>query len=267
MQWQPIQDLPEDWQKLANPELPPLVIVWKEQAERLRNSGEFQTYMEKLRREIAIETGIIERLYTLDRGVTRLLIEQGINESLIPHGSTDRPVAEVIALIQDQKAAIESLFDFVGGRRILSTFYIKQLHQLLTQNQDSTEALIPSTGKIIQVSLIRGDWKKQPNNPMIKDSSVHEYCPPEQVASEMDRLIELHNQHNIDTPQPFRREDSSFTGSFTDLSLQKLGRYALPPHFLLHALALFVLLPHLYRWYSHIQGKNGLFQRVLFCQL
>lgn len=68
MPWQPIQDLPEDWRKLANLELPPLVTVWNEQAERLRNSGEFKTYMEKLRREIAIETGIIERLYTLDRG-------------------------------------------------------------------------------------------------------------------------------------------------------------------------------------------------------
>ena len=114
MQWQPIQDLPTDWNKWANTELPPLVTVWQEQADRLRNSGAFKTYMEKLRREIAIKTGIIERLYTLDRGVTRLLIEQGINESLIPHGSTDRPVSQVIALIQDQKAAFESLFDFVA---------------------------------------------------------------------------------------------------------------------------------------------------------
>ncbi|MBW4533274.1 MAG: Fic family protein [Pleurocapsa minor HA4230-MV1] len=196
MQWQPINDLPTDWQKWANPELPPLVTVWNEQADRLRDSGEFKTYMEKLRREIAIETGIIERLYTLDRGVTRLLIEQGINESLIPHGSTDRPVAQVIALIQDQKAAMESLFDFVGRTRSLSTFYVKQLHQLLTQNQDSTEALVPSTGQVINVPLIRGDWKKQANNPMRGDGSIHEYCPPEQVASEMDRLIELHHQHN-----------------------------------------------------------------------
>jgi len=106
MQWQPIQDLPDNWEDLANTELPPLVTVWNEQAERLRDSGEFKNFMEKLRREIAIETGIIDRLYTLDRGITRLLIEQGINESLIPHGATDRPVGQVIALIQDQEAAV-----------------------------------------------------------------------------------------------------------------------------------------------------------------
>ncbi|TVQ16855.1 MAG: Fic family protein [Leptolyngbya sp. DLM2.Bin15] len=195
MVWQPITDLPLEWRDLASSELPPLVTVWNEQADRLRQSGEFQTFNEKLRREIAIETGIIERLYTIDRGITRLLIEQGIDEALIPHGATDRPVKQVVSLIRDQEAAIEGLFDFVGGQRTLSTFYIKQLHQLLTQSQDSTEALDPITDRIFRVSLIKGDWKRQPNNPLRPDGSVHEYCPPEQVASEMDTLIALHHQH------------------------------------------------------------------------
>jgi len=202
MLWQPIEDLPPNWQTLANSELPPLVTVWDEQADRLRNSGEFKTFMERLRREIAIETGIIERLYTIDRGITRLLIEQGINEALIPHGATDRPVKQVVSLIQDQEAAIEGLFDFVGRQRILSTFYVKQLHQLLTQSQDSTEALVPSTGQIIRIPLIQGDWKRQPNNPMRPDGTVHEYCPPEQVASEMDRLVEIHHQHREQNVPP-----------------------------------------------------------------
>ena len=56
MLWQPIEDLPPDWQNLASSELPPLVTVWNEQADRLRQSGEFQTFNEKLYREIAIET-------------------------------------------------------------------------------------------------------------------------------------------------------------------------------------------------------------------
>lgn len=195
MLWQPITDLPLEWQDLASSELPPLVTVWNEQADRLRQSGEFQTFNEKLRRKIAIETGIIERLYTIDRGITRLLIEQGINEALIPHGMTDRPVKQVVSLIKDQEAAIEGLFDFVGGQRTLSTFYVKQLHQLLTQSQDSTEALDPIKGEVFRISLIKGDWKRQPNNPLRPDGSVHEYCPPEQVASEMDTLITLHHQH------------------------------------------------------------------------
>jgi Fic family protein len=195
MFWQPIEDLPFDWQDLASSEMPPLVTVWNEQADRLRQSGEFQIFNEKLLREIAIETGIIERLYTIDIGITRVLIEQGISESLIPYGTTDRPINQVVSLIKDQEAAIEGLFDFVGGQRTLSTSYIKQLHQLLTQSQDTTEALDPLTGKKFRVLLIKGDWKHQPNNPQRPDGSVHVYCPPEQVASEMDKLIELHHQH------------------------------------------------------------------------
>ena len=202
MPWNPIQDLSENWQDFANTELPPLARVWDEQAERLRQSGEFKKFMEKLRREIAIETGIIERLYSLDRGITRLLIEQGINESLIPHGATDRPVKHVVALIEDQEAAVEGLFDFVGQQRNLSTFYIKQLHQVLTQNQKSTEAIIPSTQEIITIPLIRGDWKQRPNNPVRRDGSVYNYCPPEQVSSEMDRLVALHHQHKDNQVPP-----------------------------------------------------------------
>ncbi|WP_353932421.1 Fic family protein [Okeanomitos corallinicola TIOX110] len=194
MQWQPIENLPANWQNLASAELSSLVTFWNEQAERLRSSGEFKTFMERLCREIAIETGIIERLYTLDQGITRILIEKGINEALIPHNPTNPPIKQVVSLIQDQEAAIEGLFDFVGGQRILSNFYIKELHQLLTQNQDSTEAKT-SSGQIIRVSLIRGDWKRQPNNPERPNGIIHEYCPPEQVASEMDNLIQWHHEH------------------------------------------------------------------------
>ncbi|MDF2208336.1 Fic family protein [Arthrospira platensis NCB002] len=71
---------------------------------------------------------------------------------------------------------------------------MKQLHQVLTQSQESTEALNPQ-GKIFRVSLIKGDWKRQPNNPLRPDGTIHEYCPPEQVASEMELLITLHHQH------------------------------------------------------------------------
>ena len=153
MGWKPIIDLSNEWDNLSSPELISLVTVWEEQAGRLRNSGAFKTYMNRLRREIAIETGVIERLYSLDRGVTQLLIEHGIDEALIPYGTTDRPVQQVVALIKDQEAAVEGLFDFVGGQRDLSTSYIKQLHQILTRHQEFTEALSAQTGKFMPVKF------------------------------------------------------------------------------------------------------------------
>lgn len=185
--------------------MPPLVTVWNEQADRLRESGEFQVFQEKLHREIAIETGIIERLYSLDRGITRLLIEQGINEALIPHGATDRPIEQVISLIKDQEAAIEGLFDLVGGQRTLSNSYIKQLHQLLTQSQETTEALDTLTGNRFRVSL---GVVKTRLLPLVTPADgghcpPYQYnCPPEQVGSEMDRLIALHHQHRQQNVPP-----------------------------------------------------------------
>jgi len=137
---------------------------------------------------------VIERLYTIDRGVTRLLVEHGIDESLIPHGATDRPAVEVVALIRDQEQAVEGLFDFVGGRRSLSTSYIKQLHQLLTRHQEFSEA-VDQFGTIGTVQLLRGDWKRYPNNPTRPNGEVHFYCPPEQVASQMDQLMLWHTEH------------------------------------------------------------------------
>ncbi|NEP09484.1 MAG: Fic family protein [Symploca sp. SIO2C1] len=194
-EWQPIEDLTQNWQTMASSELPPLVTVWNEQAQRLRESGAFKSYMTKMRREIAIETGIIERLYAIDRGITRILIEQGIDEALIPHGATDKPARQVIALIRSQEAAVEGLFDFVGGQRELTTFYIKQLHQVLTEHQATTEAFDPLTGKIKNIPILRGEWKQWSNNPLRPDGIVHQYALPEQVISEMDNLVQWHQQH------------------------------------------------------------------------
>lgn len=194
--WKPIQDLPATWPDLKIPDLHSLATVWQEQAGKLKESLAYREFSARLRREVAIETGILERLYSIDRGITRLLIEEGLHEALIPHGATDKPSAEVIAIIRDQEDAIEGLFDFVGQQRQLSTSYIKSLHQALTRHQESTEALVPATGQIVGVPLLKGEWKQLPNNPVSPGGRVLiEYCPPEQVQSEMDNLVAWHGQH------------------------------------------------------------------------
>jgi hypothetical protein len=82
--WRPIEDLPEHWPELAAPELPALSAAWQKYSERLRESDSLRHFNERLIREGAIETGIIENLYSIDRGVTQTLIERGIEASLIP---------------------------------------------------------------------------------------------------------------------------------------------------------------------------------------
>jgi Fic family protein len=192
--WEPIEDLPGDWQRLASSELAGLFAVWKEHVIGLKDAPAYQEFQVRLRREWAIETGIIEGLYDIDRGVTRTLIERGLHASLIAHGDANKPAEEIIPMLKDHEAVVEGLFDFVGQKRQLSTSYIKQIHQALTTHQETATG-INELGRRTQVPLLRGDWKKWPNNPTRTDGLIHEYCPPEQTASEMDRLIELHQQH------------------------------------------------------------------------
>ncbi len=196
--WQPIEDYLVSADELKVPELVSLSEVWKEQKEFLESYETLTEFNERLRREWAIETGLLERIYTLDRGVTQLLLEKGIDASLIPHGKSDQDPEHVVAIIRDQESTIEGLFQFVKGERELSTSYIKELHAQLTRNQQTTTA-VDQFGNRQEVPLLRGEYKKHPNNPIRPDGSIHEYCPPEQVNSEMERLIDLYHEHN-DTP-------------------------------------------------------------------
>ena len=199
LQWQPILDYEGDPMELADRELRALSGVWIERRAMLGQSDDVTEFTERLKREWAIETGLIERLYTLDRGITELMIEHGVNAALIPHTAGGNPM-HIAAMIGDQQDAIESVFEFVKGNRQLSTSYVKELHSLFTRNQEFAEG-VDQFGRKVQVPLIHGDYKRQPNNPTRPDGTVHQYCPPEHVASEMDRLMELHAAHDAVPPE------------------------------------------------------------------
>ena len=192
--WQPIADYSQAPLSLASAELKHLSSVWQEQRQELESKEGLEVFNERLRREWAIETGLLERVYTLDRGITQNLIEQGIDAALIPHSTAGQDPTRIVAVIRDHEEAIDGLFAFVKGERGLTVSYIKELHALLTRNQDTVSA-IDQFKRSMQLPLLRGGFKKQPNNPVGADGSVHEYCPPEHTASEMDRLVELHSSH------------------------------------------------------------------------
>ena len=45
---------------------------------------------------------------------------------------------------------------------------------------------------MVKVPLLRGAFKQLPNNPRRPDGLMHEYCPPEHVDAEMDRLVQCY---------------------------------------------------------------------------
>jgi hypothetical protein len=198
--WKPIDDYDRPPEKLAVPELRALTTVWQEQRGVLEQQRGLQEFNARLKREWSVETGLLERIYTLDRGVTELLIQRGLDSSLIPHDAAGQDPEHVVAVLRDHEAAIDFLFDVVKGQRVLTPGFVKELHALLTRNQ-AMSAAVDSLGRRVEVPLVRGAYKKPPNNPSRPDGVVHEYCPPEHVDSEMERLLELHAAHGGVAPE------------------------------------------------------------------
>jgi hypothetical protein len=178
-----------------------LATIWREQRSTLETEGKFHQFVKHLQREWAIETGIIERLYTWDRGVTVALIEQGIDASLIAHKSGLAPgeAKHAFDLITDQLAVVEGLFAFVKGEQPLTEHYIRSLHQELTAHQETTEAQTEG-GQRVSIPLLRGQYKVYPNNPRRPDGSDHSYCPPVLVPDEMARLVAWCCEHERKAP-------------------------------------------------------------------
>ena len=192
--WEPISDLPQNWSSLTDGELGPLLQFWNDQRADLEQSGALAEFNKRLGREWSIETGQIEGVYNLDRGLTETLIERGIDSDLIPNQPGQKPPEIIAAIIQDHADVLEGLFEFVKGDRPISKSYIHQLHAALLRHQDTTAAR-DQFGNLFEAKLVKGKYKERPNNPKKPDGSMHQYCPPEHVESEMERLLTLHAEH------------------------------------------------------------------------
>ena len=192
--WAEISDLPENLDAMRDRELETLCEVWAREKEGIGDDKRVKDFNTELAREWAIETGIVEGVYTLDRGITQTLIERGIDSAYIPHDATNRDPELVARIIRNHAEVLEGLFAFVIGERRLSTGYIKELHAALLRNQDSV-VVFDAFGQGFETKLEKGLYKTMPNNPLRPDGTVHEYCPPEHVAAEMDRLVQFHHLH------------------------------------------------------------------------
>ena len=191
--WKPIEDLPADWKKWADSEMVALKGVLDYYREHLDPEALKQFNLEQYR-EWAIETGQIEGVYRLDDGITETFIKSGIDAALIPHTPGELDGIRVAEIIQDHLDALEGVFEFVKSERVISTSYIKELHQQLLRSVDTYMAT-GSDGVTREVKLEKGKFKTHPNHWRHGDGSLHEYCPPEHVDAEMDRLVAIHNEH------------------------------------------------------------------------
>lgn len=197
--WRPIEP-PPDPAALAVDEMRAFTRLWNRQRDRLKDSKALARFQERMNRWWSIETGIIERIYDISEGATRLLIEHGFVASLVAHGESNIDPDLLVEILGDHRQALDMVMDVVGGTRRLTTGWIKELHALTTRNQ-RTATGVTTSGHHIEVPLLRGEYKRLPNSPVRPDGLVHEYCPPEQVASEMDQLVEIYHAMPAEYPE------------------------------------------------------------------
>ncbi len=157
--WTSIENLPDDWEELCREDLHAVHRQWISDRRLIRDEEKIRSFQEELALHWAIETGLIERLYTADRGITVQIAKAGL-EALGRFHTRGKISRDARALITDQREALEMVMDVVGGQRDLTTSWLKELHQRLVLSQQTCEALDPS-GNSVQVELIKGQWKRQ----------------------------------------------------------------------------------------------------------
>jgi hypothetical protein len=194
--WEPIKALTEQDRQVDLTDVDSLTSAWLEIRAKLAESSaaNLTVFNERLARQWSIETGILEKIYDLDRGNTLVLIEKGFVEELVESSSTNRDPVELIKILRDHKAAIDLVQDCVANSRALTIGLVNDLHAILTAHQDTVEGL-DQFEHLVSFPLKRGAFKDLPNNPQRPDGSIHEYCPPIQVSSEMDNLLVWYNEY------------------------------------------------------------------------
>lgn len=199
--WKPIQPLSDQDRTIDLAAIRPLYESWRASKERLQQSSQatLREFNQRLIRRLSVETGILERIYDLDRGTTEALVAHGFVEELVSRSSTDIEPSRLIDILRDQEAAIQLMIDCVARNRDLTKGVIHELHAILTRHQDTTTA-IDQFGNRFEIPLLKGKFKQQPNNPSRPNGSLHEYCPPLQTESEMDDLLDWLSGYGADDP-------------------------------------------------------------------
>ncbi|MGA2571200.1 MAG: Fic family protein [Terracidiphilus sp.] len=199
--WKPIEPLSAADRKIDLAAIRPLSDAWRVSKQRLQelSANQLEEFNRRLVRRLSIETGILERLYDLDRGTTEALIAHGLREDLVSRVSTSIEPAALVDILRDQESAVQLVLDNVAGNRGLGKGLLHELHCILTRHQ-STTAAVDQFGRRVEIPLIRGKFKELPNNPRRPDGSIHEYCPPIHVDSEIDNLLSHYESYKGDDP-------------------------------------------------------------------
>src|SRR5580693_3477532 len=122
LKWNPITPLTDADRAIDLATIRPLYDAWRASKQRVQELSPkgLEEFNQRLIRRLSIETGILERLYDLDRGTTEALVAHGFAEEFVSRSSTDIEPSRLIDILRDHESAIQLVMDCVSGNRPLS---------------------------------------------------------------------------------------------------------------------------------------------------
>jgi Fic family protein len=135
-----------------------------------------------LKRAAALETGAIEGLYTLERGITITATTQAaFLESYLRDKDRTRQ------MVHSQQDSYDRVLDFATSAAPLVEAWIRDLHATMCASQGTYKAYT-SQGEI-EKALPLGQYKTEPNHVIQQDDTMHAYAPVAETAPEMQRFV------------------------------------------------------------------------------
>ena len=235
-----------DWQiveQSSSLELESLALVWQERRDGLAASGALEHTLDRLQNEWAIETGLVDRLYSWERCVTDILMGHGVGGGTIElAGGADRgDGARISHITHDHFGVIVGLLRFVRGEGQLTTSYIQSLHAHFSRHQDSAD-ILQEDHSVKKVSLQKGEYRSVSAYSRKTDGALLEHCPPLKLDEEMLKIIEHHDDwhqaappevlaawihHAVITVHPFQDANGRVARALATLVFLRAGLFPL----------------------------------------
>ncbi len=150
---------------------------------RRLSAGALESAVRTTIRAAAFDTGAIEGLYKTDRGLTMTVATQ----AAAWQAEMDERQPDARAYFVAQLEAYELVMDVTTEGRPLTEVWIRHLHEILTQPQETYTVETPVGEQ--QRPLPRGQYKSDPNHVRLPEGSIHPYAPVDSTPAEMARLV------------------------------------------------------------------------------
>lgn len=148
------------------------------------------------KRAAAIDTGAIEGLYQLDRGITITIAAQ----TAMWQAAFLKEDAKVRSLIESQLDAYDYVLDLATKSVPIAEVFIRELHKKICFAQETFKALTP--GGLQEQQLNHGEYKLLPNHVLKDGGSLHSYAPVQQAPMEMSRLCKIMRSQEFEKAHP-----------------------------------------------------------------